>query len=386
MANIFSPQSAYTYGNLGNTTSAYNIWGSKGNPYMTQGPTYTPGSGAPIVPRPIQPIAPPISSGGDNDGVDTTPIGYGKHYSDMSLAELEANYGSGYNERMGSTQPTYGITSPFGLDPIGLGLGLISPVAGLAYTGWKAYNMGEQDPSGVEIVDKSWRNKNWTDAPSLSTTTTTPQTFSNYSVDTAIQEQQQAASAQAQAARASGTGGAVGSVTFSDGSSANGLSDMSAGDVGSYSSAHSGDVGVTSYGDGMYGFTDADGTEVGWEDPGGDDSGGGDSGGGGSYIATATTQALGEEGLKVFEDWRDYMFTALPTFTSSFGRYRVTAPKIVEEIDKKENSKEIYEGIWNKYLKPIFDIIKTDKDSKKALKDYKVMVRELSNKYLKGDK
>ncbi len=59
---------------------------------------------------------------------------------------------------------------------------------------------------------------------------------------------------------------------------------------------------------------------------------------------------------------------------------------IVEEIDKKENSKEIYEGIWNKYLKPIFDIIKTDKDSKKALKDYKVMVRELSNKYLKGDK
>ena len=80
------------------------------------------------------------------------------------------------------------------------------------------------------------------------------------------------------------------------------------------------------------------------------------------------------------------MFNALPTFTSSFGRYRVTAPKIVEEIDKKENSKEIYKGIWDKYLKPIFDIIKKDKDSKKALKDYKVMVKELSNKYLKGEK
>jgi len=173
---------------------------------------------------------------------------------------------------------------------------------------------------------------------------------------------------------------------MSDGSTVSSLSDMEAGTSGSYSSADSGNVGVTSYGDGQFGFTDANGEEVGYEDPGGETGGDSDGGGGGSYIATATTQALGEEGLKVFEDWRDYMFNALPTFTSSFGRYRVTAPKIVKEIDKKENSKEIYKGIWDKYLKPIFDIIKKDKDSKKALKDYKVMVKELSNKYLKGEK
>jgi len=195
--------------------------------------------------------------------------------------------------------------------------------------------------------------------------------------------QQQQAQAAAAAKAAAGNAAPTGSVTMSDGSTVGSLSDMEAGTSGSYSSANSGDVGVTSYGDGQYGFTDTNGEEVGYEDPGGDDSGD-DSGDSGSYIATATTQALGEEGLKVFEDWRDYMFNVLPTFTSSFGRYRVTAPKIVEEIDKKENSKEIYKGIWDKYLKPIFDIIKTDKDSKKALKDYKVMVRELSNKYLKG--
>jgi hypothetical protein len=35
------------------------------------------------------------------------------------------------------------------------------------------------------------------------------------------------------------------------------------------------------------------------------------------------------------------------------------------------------------HLKPIFDLISEDKDSKKALKDYKIMVRELSNKFLK---
>ena len=103
----------------------------------------------------------------------------------------------------------------------------------------------------------------------------------------------------------------------------------------------------------------------------------------GSYIATATTQSIGEEGLKVFEDWRDYMFTALPTFTSSFGRYRATAPKIVEEIDKKENSKALYKEIWDDYLKPIYDMIVEDKDNPKALSDYKVMVRDLTKKYLR---
>ena len=111
--------------------------------------------------------------------------------------------------------------------------------------------------------------------------------------------------------------------------------------------------------------------------------GGGGNGMLGSYIATATTQSIGEEGLKVFEDWRDYMFTALPTFTSSFGRYRATAPKIVEEIDKKENSKALYKEIWDDYLKPIFDMIKEDKDNPKALSDYKVMVRDLTKKYLR---
>lgn len=128
---------------------------------------------------------------------------------------------------------------------------------------------------------------------------------------------------------------------------------------------------------------DADFANSGFDDDSSSDSGGGSSGGGGSYIATAATQALGEEGLKTFEDWRDYMFTWHPTFTTSFGRYRATAPKIVNQINKTENPKGIYNYIWDMHLKPIFDLISKDRDSEKALKDYKTMVRELSNKFLK---
>jgi hypothetical protein len=131
-------------------------------------------------------------------------------------------------------------------------------------------------------------------------------------------------------------------------------------------------------------YDDDFGADSTWGDDGGDSGGSsGGGGGGGSYIATATTQALGEEGLTVFNNWRDHMRNVVPEFTVSFGRYRVTAPKIVKAIDKKDNSKAIYKDIWDKHLKPIYDLIVADKDSVKAQDDYRVMVRELSNKHLK---
>jgi hypothetical protein len=145
------------------------------------------------------------------------------------------------------------------------------------------------------------------------------------------------------------------------------------------------DNSSTAAGDAEGGFSqeDSDFANSGFDD----DSGGGDSGGGGggSYIATAATQSLGTAGLTVFNNWRDYMHTWHPTFTTSFGRYRVTAPEIVKVIDSKDNSKELYKEIWEEHLKPIYDLI-VNKDDDKALVKYKVMVKELMNKYLKGDK
>ena len=363
MANIFSPQSTYTYGQAAaNPNAAYNVWGSQGavNPYIMYGPSYTPGIFNPNTGR-VLPSQQPLQTstgGGDDSFGPTQDVPEFQGFGGFGFGNNPST-SPGYNGPYNQGNPLSDLGGGFNIgginfDPLGIAIGAINPLAGLAYTGYNAIK-NWSDPKtieeqiGVAEPVQRFSTVNTTDmnAPTFSTGATT---------------------------------GSEGTVT-SDGQG--GLSFTSSGDGPSYSTTG------TDYGGGYSGFNSGyDGPygaeeEVGYESPGGDDSGG-DSEGGGSYIATATTQALGEEGLKVFEDWRDYMFNALPTFTSSFGRYRVTAPKIVEEIDKKENSKEIYKGIWDKYLKPIFDIIKTDKDSKKALKDYKVMVRELSNKYLKG--
>ena len=162
--------------------------------------------------------------------------------------------------------------------------------------------------------------------------------------------------------------------------------------TGTFSSNEMGDTAVKDYGGGYYSIDSGDGREIGVEDPnsksnGGSGSSGGGGGGDSSYIATAATQALGEEGLTVFNNWRDRMRRLHPSeFSIAFARYRITAPKIVAEIDTKEDSKGIYKDIWDNHLKPIYNLIVKDKDSIKAQDDYRVMVRELSNKYLKkGD-
>ena len=422
------PASNYTYGNFPTGNAAYNIWGSTGvlNPYIIFGPSYTPGQFNPNTGQPLLPRQPLQTSSSDDNGGDggNTPPGMTTQEYLQATEAGKAGVGSSPFLTLNALQDiAYGI-NPLG-DLTGQGnqtFGWYDGSTGQYGDPYSDMSLAQQanaaavaaynqdfiddmlDPNAtLQDYINDYRQSYGISAPTATTPTTnnfaqqsyttsapaTAQTFAA-NADPALvaaankaMAQQQQAQAAAAANAAAGNPAPTGSVTMSDGSTVGSLSDMAAGTSGSYSSANSGDVGVTSYGDGQYGFTDTNGEEVGYEDPGGDDSGD-DSGDSGSYIATATTQALGEEGLKVFEDWRDYMFNVLPTFTSSFGRYRVTAPKIVEEIDKKENSKEIYKGIWDKYLKPIFDIIKTDKDSKKALKDYKVMVRELSNKYLKG--
>lgn len=330
MANIFSPNVGYTYGqSTANPSAGYNIWGSTtGNPYITQGPSYTPlppnyQPGQPIPPRQTQ----PVSSDGDGGNGDGNNAGGNiGGISNWQNANFWANTNFG--------------NMPGALSGLGLLSAGINPMG--KWFGWGDTYMDTYQGPGAGIAD-------------------------TYGIgpgeqrDMLIEQEKDFWDSQAEEA------------------AWNAGYDIGTADTGGWDTAES-FQDETGIGDSTW---DSSAEGFSWDDDGGD-SGGGDSGGGGSYIATATTQALGEEGLKVFEDWRDYMFNALPTFTSSFGRYRVTAPKIVEEIDKKENSKEIYKGIWDKYLKPIFDIIKTDKDSKKALKDYKVMVRELSNKYLKG--
>ena len=373
--NVFNPNKPYTYGTFGaNDNSAYNLWGSTvGNPYITQGPSYNP---LPPGYRPGQPIQQPQQPGGGSSSGDDS---FGPT---QNTPEFDPGYWSNLNFS--------GLT----ISPEGLLLGAINPLLGLAYNIFsqptpELYNPDFTQPTVIDFNEAG------------EMTYTNPNTGQSYTYDngtynsaTEFQNETGIGDPEWDTNAPGFSWNSPNSVDVTTGTAGGSITTDGQGGA-TYSSPSTGDVSGTDYGGGSYGFDsgysggydgggDVNGGEVGYDSPGGDDGGGDSGGGGGSYIATATTQALGKEGLKVFEDWRDYMFNTLPTFTSSFGRYRVTAPKIVEEIDKKENSKEIYKGIWDKYLKPIFNIIKTDKDSKKALNDSKVMVREVSNKYLKG--
>ena len=452
---------AYTYGNLGNTTSDYSLWGSRGNPYLVAGPTYTPGSGLPINPHPLTPIAPPSNGGSDSDYVPPTTGGsdnggfWGEDsqgwgdlttsdkallgpislYGDFAYGRMDVP-GGGYARLPwyeGSAGNGYGYTKE-GYDQFAPGdsdRGIYD-----ASTGERAwddsfddYNTGDlwAETGVFEGIGNIFGGRTWDGAegPTIfgqeAPVASTPRTFGNTNSVEAVESRANIANEKARVANniaaiaaeearaarvtpsnpygfapndvVTGDTGTwtnpaantdTSTLSGSTGTTNSSFTNDGSGGV-SFSSDETGTVSGTDYGNGQYGFTDTNGEEVGYESPdSGGDSGGG--GGGGSYIATAATQALGKEGLDMFEGWRDYMHTAHPTFTTSYGRYRVTAPKIVSAIDKKTNSKELYQDIWNEYLKPIFGLIKKDMNNPKALSDYKVMVKELTNKYLKGDK
>ena len=452
---------AYTYGNLGNTTSAYNLWGSTGNPYIVNGPSYTPGSGAPINPQPVAPLTPINNSGGDNSpipdwidpslnssstsGLDDnglqTWLGRNRDLTRVAgnllgvpLLEPAVDFMYGVNPITQTSLDWYGGSTDFD-NNVNTNQNLArNDYSGslAAYQADKAAGMTTETWSERWSADKAekaaadataqpvgnWFNSLWS-SPDAPASATTPVTFGNPNSALAQQATQlQASEAQrvatniamnntkAEAARVAAENPAQAAAdTAYVGSSDDGYAATAArhGTVpGSEQTAMLAeqDMGMSDSGggssdDGGGGWSGSDAAsdmdaDSGWSGADSDfsDSGGGDSGGGGggSYIATAATNALGEEGLTIFEEWRDYMFDALPTFTTSYGRYRVTAPKIVAAIDMKDNSKELYQDIWNEYLKPIFSMITEDRDNPKALSDYKVMVKELTNKYLKGDK
>jgi hypothetical protein len=314
------------------TTSAYNIWGSKGNPYYYAGPGYTPGAGAPVVPRPVAttaPISQPGGSGGDSD------------YADSNIP-TDPNSGWWAGKRWGEGEGLYG---PLGYTSLGV-LGKLSaginptPLGNNYFDYYSGPGTGTTDAAGLSAGEQ----RDMLIDQELGMWDTPQEEFAWHSTDE--------------------TGSGYSDLGYADTSTAEGT------DAGDYAEA---------------GFSQED---MDFATSFDDDSGGGDSGGGGggSYIATAATQALGEEGLTVFNNWRDHMRNVVPEFTVSFGRYRVTAPKIVTAIDKKDNSKAIYKDIWDKHLKPIYALIVADRDSVKAQDDYRIMVRELMNKYLKGDK
>ena len=530
--NLFGTTPAttpYTYGNLGLTSSDYSLWGSKGNPYLVAGPTYTPGSGRPINPQPLTPLPPTNGGGGDSspvapwvdprsgtdsdsntgfrDPFNDTPFNskvFGQLYPGLGLAagvvhgRVDAPFGEGYARLPwyeGSAGNGYGYTEE-GYDQFAPGdsdRGIYANyydangnlVSERSWDdGFDAYNTNDRwAQTGLwEGIGNIFGGRTWDGLEEPATfgqeapVSSTPRTFgdsnsalaqearagiasektrvaTNIAINSAKAEQAAiAAENPAQAARDAlyvgtasdgyaATANRYGTTPGSEQTAMLAEQDMgmsapatvaeavaegkpfgkegddswspngkdvyhgpghnwntpdsenkappgkvtpppSSNDGGS--SDEAGSASNSNMADAGFSQEDQDFIDSGFDE---EDSGGGDSGGGGggSYIATAATQSLGEEGLSVFNNWRDYMHSWHPTFTTSFGRYRVTAPKIVKAIDAKDNSKELYKEIWDEYLLPIHKLI-TDKDDTNALIKYKVMVKELMNKYLKGDK
>ena len=60
--------------------------------------------------------------------------------------------------------------------------------------------------------------------------------------------------------------------------------------------------------------------------------------------------------------------------------YYDVAPSIVKHIDRREDAKQIYEGIWQQYLSPCIRLIENDQNE--ACVDlYRKMVYELKDQY-----
>ena len=162
-----TPSTPYTYGNLGLNSSAYNIWGSTGNPYLQAGPTYTPGSGAPINPVPIAPVAPVNNGGGGgSDYVDNTYTAPSYNLSDGTEVDFDPLDPNSFRSQQTS------VLNPYGWNWGKIGGGLFGGIGG-AYLGGQAYNdymtntpeqaalVPVEEKSTGYGMDNGWTTNNW---------------------------------------------------------------------------------------------------------------------------------------------------------------------------------------------------------------------------------
>ena len=102
------------------------------------------------------------------------------------------------------------------------------------------------------------------------------------------------------------------------------------------------------------------------------------------FITTAVCDSFGKPDdcfeLTAFRKFRDGWLTAQPDGKTLIAEYYAIAPRIVANINRLADAKEIYKRIWQKYLAPCLNFIKRgDNDSCKS--KYVEMVCELKKQY-----
>lgn len=108
--------------------------------------------------------------------------------------------------------------------------------------------------------------------------------------------------------------------------------------------------------------------------------------GGGCFITTATTRSRNLPDdcheLTTLRKFRDTFMKTNPIMNEEVLEYYEIAPKICSKIDKLSNANEIYEDIYQKWLKNAVQAVDENKNDK-AYKIYKEMFLTLKENYLK---
>lgn len=102
------------------------------------------------------------------------------------------------------------------------------------------------------------------------------------------------------------------------------------------------------------------------------------------YITTAVCETLGKPDncyeLTMFRQFRDGYLRKQPDGETLIQEYYKEAPQIIQRIDKLEDSRATYQGIWEEHLKPCLSLIEHGEDD--ACKEqYVQMVRTLEKQF-----
>ncbi len=103
------------------------------------------------------------------------------------------------------------------------------------------------------------------------------------------------------------------------------------------------------------------------------------------YITTAVCESLGKEDdcceLETLRRYRDDYLLETGEGRAIVEEYYNVAPTIVKRINKMDNAKEVYRGIYQDYLVPCIRLAKEEQNME-CQKIYSSMVRNLQTKYL----
>lgn len=103
------------------------------------------------------------------------------------------------------------------------------------------------------------------------------------------------------------------------------------------------------------------------------------------YITTAVCESLGKPDdcyeLNILRNYRDEYLVKTSDGAALVNVYYDIAPTIVKRISREENAENIYQNIWNQYLKPCVSLIE-DGRKEECRDKYTDMVHSLQEKYL----